>query len=316
MTAVGSHETAPSVSVVIPTHDRPEFVRRAVRSVLDQDYAGEIECLVVFDACEPVDLAPSERRANRRVVTMTNERTRGALGARNTGLLAARSEIVAFLDDDDEWLPGKLAKQVELLRSRHADVVFTGVRFVAGDRYRDYVPALSADDPAVGLIGGGVFLPLQTMAAWRRSVEPDLLDERFPTGGDQELALRLVLRLPFATIPEPLVLMNRAHSNRLTMDYERMLGNIEYMREKHADLFRKYRPDPSRSHSRFALLALANRRRREARMWAARAVRANPKRPKNWAVAAAVLLLPPMSLDRIQALHHRLLWRRTAEVQR
>ena len=308
---VASAPPHPTVSVIIPTHDRAEYLGRAVRSVLEQDYDGPVEALVVFDRTEPVALPQVEGRPDRRIVTLTNERTPGPLGNRNTGLIAAGSDIVAFLDDDDEWLPGKLAKQVALLQSPGGpQVTFTGVRYVADGRYRDYIPHIPAEDPAAGLIGGGLFLPIQSLVAWRSAVEPDLLDEGFPTGGDQELALRLLLRLPAACIPEPLVLMNRAHTNRLTMDYERMLGNVQYMRDKHASLFARYRPDPSGNHARFALLALGNGRRGDARRWARRALRANPRRARNWLVALAVLALPPMSLDRLQALHHRFLWRR------
>lgn len=300
------------MSVVIPTHKRPDFLQRAVRSVLDQAYDGPVECIVVFDNSDPIDLRPPGR-GDRTIRTMTNDRTPGPLGARNTGLLAARSEVLAFLDDDDEWLPTKLAKQVDVLRSGGPEVVFTGVRYVAHGRYRDYVPALPEDEPARGLIGGGVFLPIQSLVAWRRAVEPDLLDEQFPTGGDQELALRLVMRLPHACVDEPLVLMNRAHTNRLTMDFEPMLANSEYMRRKHAALYQRFAPDPSSSHARFALLALGNRRRRDALRLARRAIRANPRRPRNWLVAAAVAVLPPVSLDRLQDLHHRFLWRRLPE---
>jgi glycosyltransferase involved in cell wall biosynthesis len=300
----------PSVSVVIPTHDRPEFLRSAVRSVLEQDYAGWIEALVVFDCCEPVDVPAPKSPGERAVVMLTNNRKPGALGARNTGILAAKSEIVAFLDDDDEWLPSKLSRQVEMLMSGSADMVFSGVRFIAGDRYRDHVPRLPVDDPVRGLVGGGVFMPLQTMVVRRSSLEDDLLDEKFPTGGDQEFVLRLMLRLRTGCIAEPLVLMNRAHTNRLTMDYERMLENVAYMRDKHAELFRKYQPNLSSSHARFALLALGNRKRAEARKWAARALRANPRRPRNWLVGLAVLALPSIGLDRMQALHHRVFWRR------
>jgi glycosyltransferase involved in cell wall biosynthesis len=283
---------------------------------VDQDYAGSVAVLVVFDRTEPVDLADEARgRRGRTVTSLVNDRAPGPLGTRNTGLLAARSDVVAFLDDDDEWLPGKLAQQVEVLQSGTADVVFTGVRYVADGRYREYLPKL-AQDPVAGLIGGGVFLPIQSMAAWRTAVGDDLLDEAFPTGGDQELALRLLLRRRVAVLPEALVLMNRAHTNRLTMDYERMLGNVTYMRRKHAELFARYRPDPSRNHARFALLALGTRRRRDARTWVRRALRANPRRPRNWLVAVAVLLLPPMSLHRLQSLHHRLFWRRLPAVER
>jgi glycosyltransferase involved in cell wall biosynthesis len=300
----------PSVSVVIPTHDRPGFLQAAVRSVLNQDYAGPIEALVVFDGCDPGEVQASSSRDGRRVVVLTNDREPGPLGARNAGIVASSSDIIAFLDDDDEWFPSKLSRQVEILKSRPVEMVLSGVRFVAGDRYRDYVPRPPADDPVRGLVGGGVFMPLQTMVAWRSSIHPDLLDENFPTGGDQEFVLRLMLRLRMACVAEPLVLMNRAHTNRLTMDYERMLANVEYMRVKHAELFRRYQPNLSKSHARFALLALGNRRRADARTWAARAVRANPRRPRNWLVGLAVLVLPTMSIDTFQALHHRLFWRR------
>jgi glycosyltransferase involved in cell wall biosynthesis len=302
----------PSVSVVIPTHDRPDFVRKAVRSILEQDYSGSIEALVVFDNSEPVEFAtPRAMPAPRSVVSLTNNRNRGAFGARNTGLLAAEGDLIAFLDDDDEWLPGKLARQVDVLLSRPVDVVFTGVRYRAGERYRDYIPRFSRDDPVRGLVGGGVFMPLQTMVGWREPVHGDLIDENFRTGGDQEFVLRLLVRLRAELIAEPLVLMNRGHSSRLSMNYERKVENVAYMRAKHADLFAKYRPDLSASHARFALLALGNGKRHEAREWARRAIRTNPKRLRNWLVGLAVLGLPPMSLDSLQEVHHRIFWRRT-----
>jgi hypothetical protein len=82
------------------------------------------------------------------------------------------------------------------------------------------------------------------------------------------------------------------------------------MRAKHAELFAKYRPDLSGSHARFALLALGSGKRQEARKWAARSIRANPKRFRNWLIGLLVLALPPMSLDSLQAVHHRIFWRR------
>jgi hypothetical protein len=148
------------------------------------------------------------------------------------------------------------------------------------------------------------------MVGWRDAVDGDLIDENFRTGGDQEFVLRLLLRLRADLIKEPLVLMNRGHSTRLSMDYERKLENVAYMRAKHADLFAKYRPDLSKSHARFALLALGNGKRDEARAWAGRAIRTNPRRLRNWLIGLAVVVLPPMSLDSLQAVHHRIFWRR------
>jgi hypothetical protein len=78
----------PPVTAVIPTHERPEMMRRAVSSVLDQTYAGEVEVLVVFDACEPV-LPDVEVPAGRTLRALVNDRRRGLAGGRNTGILAA-----------------------------------------------------------------------------------------------------------------------------------------------------------------------------------------------------------------------------------
>src|ERR1700710_923264 len=107
----------PLVSAVIPTMNRPQLLRRAVQSVIDQDYPGPIECLVVYDGTDPV-MPEVQPRDGRTVRVLVNNRTRGLAGNRNTGYLAATGELVGSCDDDDEWLPGKLRAQVELLRAQ------------------------------------------------------------------------------------------------------------------------------------------------------------------------------------------------------
>ena len=71
----------------------------------------------MYDQSEP-DLSLEVGRSAPRVRVITNTRTPGLAGARNTGILDATGDLVAFCDDDDEWLPGKLAAQVEALRRR------------------------------------------------------------------------------------------------------------------------------------------------------------------------------------------------------
>lgn len=300
----------PSISVVIPTHKRPALLKRAVQSVIDQDYAGRIEAIVVFDRSEPTEVGPADLPPNREIVTLVNGRTPGMAGGRNTGILAARGDVVAFLDDDDEWLPLKTTRQVDLLRRGEADAVLSGVRFLAGDRYRDQPITIPDEDPAIAAIRTGMYLPIQTLVVWNSVLGSDLLDEAFPGGGDQEFVIRLMMKARVTSLAEPLVLVNRQHTSRLTMDYEWALANFKYMRAKHRGLIEAAKPDISLAHARFALLAFGNRRRRDARMWATRAVRANPRRLKNWLIALAVVILPPITLDRIQFVHHRLFWRR------
>jgi len=64
----------PTVSVVVPTRDRPELLRRAVTAILEQTYPGPVECLVVFDQSDP-DLPWPELPARRRLVLVRNQRT-------------------------------------------------------------------------------------------------------------------------------------------------------------------------------------------------------------------------------------------------
>src|SRR5699024_5193036 len=98
----------PSVTVVIPAHKRPVELRRAIAAVQGQQYAGSIDVVDVFDRAEP-DLSLIDG-GERPVRVLTNERTPGLTGARNTGILASAGELVAFCDDDDEWVPSKLSK--------------------------------------------------------------------------------------------------------------------------------------------------------------------------------------------------------------
>src|SRR3954447_14923205 len=122
----------PDVEVIVPTRDRPALLRSAVRSILSSEYAGDIRVLVVFDQSEPDQSLPGEDGLGigpgRQVEVLSNGRSVGLAGARNTGLLAAQAELVAFCDDDDVWLPRKLDRQVQaLLDNPDAEFVCCGI---------------------------------------------------------------------------------------------------------------------------------------------------------------------------------------------
>src|SRR5207302_1255950 len=92
-----------------------------------QDYAGDVECIVVYDQSEPDDDLASDD-PGRAVRVLTNARQPGLAGARNTGILAARGDLVAFCDDDDSWFPEKLRVQVAALEAApSASVAVTGI---------------------------------------------------------------------------------------------------------------------------------------------------------------------------------------------
>ena len=108
------------ISVVIPTRNRPELLMRAVRSALLQTHV-KCEVIVVIDGRDPATVAALEQALDERLRWIELAESGGANRARNTGSNMARGEWVAFLDDDDEWMPRKLERQRALLMEANFD---------------------------------------------------------------------------------------------------------------------------------------------------------------------------------------------------
>lgn len=118
----------PRVSVVIPTYNASPFIERTLRSVLDQDFT-ELEVVVVDDGSTDNTTAIVEGFENR--VRLIRQKNAGVAAARNRAIAEARGDLVAFLDHDDVWYPGKLRRQVELLDSRpDVGVVYGNAQFI------------------------------------------------------------------------------------------------------------------------------------------------------------------------------------------
>ncbi|MFZ7127492.1 MAG: glycosyltransferase family 2 protein [Desulfobacterales bacterium] len=115
-------EAGKLVSVIIPAYNRERFIDRAVRSVLDQAYAS-LEIIVVDDGSTDRTASVVHRlaREHASIRYVPNRRSKGPSGARNTGLLSARGDYVAFLDSDDTWSGGHLSEGLQFLEA-HPDV--------------------------------------------------------------------------------------------------------------------------------------------------------------------------------------------------
>jgi glycosyltransferase involved in cell wall biosynthesis len=107
---------AEMVSVVIPSRNRPGFVGRAVQSALSQTFQC-IDVIVVIDGPDEKTVQALARFNDPRLRVISLERSVGAQEARNVGVRVSRGPWVAFLDDDDEWLPTKLDRQLEAARA-------------------------------------------------------------------------------------------------------------------------------------------------------------------------------------------------------
>jgi glycosyltransferase involved in cell wall biosynthesis len=117
------------VSVVIPTRNRPEMLMRAVRSALNQTYPN-LEVVVVIDGPDEQTVKTLESEADQRVRFIALSSSVGGGEARNTGARASHGQWIALLDDDDEWLPGKISAQMEAAQALNYGNVIISTKYV------------------------------------------------------------------------------------------------------------------------------------------------------------------------------------------
>jgi glycosyltransferase involved in cell wall biosynthesis len=203
----------PRVSIIIPAYNSEESVERAIDSVLEQTYDGEMEILVIDDDSDDNTRAvvSSIAARNRQVVLMKNQRAKGPSGARNTGLLAARGEFIAFLDSDDLWLGNHLEEGMGFLETHdEIDVVFfnfekydrdSGRRISDWFSERKFLQTLRVkklddgfymvcDDLFSALLDES-FMHLQSMIVRDSTRNGVLFNERVHRSEDRDFAMRL-----------------------------------------------------------------------------------------------------------------------------
>jgi glycosyltransferase involved in cell wall biosynthesis len=122
----------PLISCIIPTKNRPELVQQAIGSVLAQSYRN-IEIIVIDDSTndETKRILSSFETQIRYI---KNENSRGAPYSRNIGLIEAKGDVIAFLDDDDQWFTDKIKIQLGYL-DRYPLVTCNYVTRLQGKRY-------------------------------------------------------------------------------------------------------------------------------------------------------------------------------------
>jgi glycosyltransferase involved in cell wall biosynthesis len=183
-----------SVSVIIPTYGRPLSTMNAVRSALAQD-GVDLEVIVVDDCSETPISLDNDLATNPRVRLIRRVQNGGAAAARGTGIAHAHYDIIAFLDSDDIFLPGKLATQVALLDpAKPLDVVVSGFRYLQSDSQRNRdrypVPAATIEQFASGCW----FCPGSTAILWKAAFDiVGPFDDQLRRLEDLEWFLRLSL---------------------------------------------------------------------------------------------------------------------------
>lgn len=223
------------VSVVIPTYNRAELLKKAVESLLSQSHQN-IEIVIVDDCSTDHTSEVIGEMKDHRIQYIKHPANKGGAAARNTGIAHAAGDYIGFLDSDDQWLPKKLEKQLEVFRKNsNIGVVYTGLSVVNETKVLREMMPMFKGNILTKLIQ---FNCIDTTSSIL--VKKELLDEiegfdaSFPSCQDWDLYIRLAQKTQFDYVKEPLVLFFQ-HSE------ERITSNKKAVQQGHLLIYEKYK---------------------------------------------------------------------------
>lgn len=219
------------VSTIIPAYNARRFIGRALASALAQK-VPRCEILVVDDGSTDGTREFVETYADRGVRLICRDTRGGAAAARNTGLHAATGEYIAFLDADDEWMPDKLSRQLEVITAR------PGMTFIScranlvdetgrdtGDIYRGASPASGSEGWRTLLAHPCVATP-SVLARRAAIMTAGAFNKWMPVAEDQDLWIRLALMGEIGYINDTLVLV---HSTPNSLSKAKIREQADYV---------------------------------------------------------------------------------------
>jgi len=240
---------------------------------------------VVFDQSES-DLGWGELEGQRRLRCTSNRRSPGLAGARNTGVMLAEGELVAFCDDDDAWLPTKLSEQVaRLSEDPEAAVAGCGILIETEGRTHPRVPP--TDRIVLGQLLRSRVMELHpsTLLVRRRALLNGigLVDEAIPGSyaEDYEWLLRAARTGPILAVRKPLVRVRWHPHSYFSEQWETIIAACRYLLDKHPEL----RSEPhglARIYGKLALAHAASGQGRAARRWGRRSLALDPWNRHAW----------------------------------
>ena len=227
---------SPKVSAVIATYNRADLLPRAVRSVLSQTYQDH-ELIIVDDCSTDKTREVVSAWTDSRILYVRHQENRHQSGAINTGIEHARGEYMAFLDDDDEWVPTKLEKQVGVFESSGPGVglVYGWVDEVddSTGRTRTKYRGTMSGDLSEDLLGLKIPGPTTTLMV-RTQIARDAhgFDESLTAYNDLDFLIRVSQMCEIAALPKVVAVQHVGHGHgRMNIDSESVLvKKVDYIR--------------------------------------------------------------------------------------
>ena len=226
--------TSPRITVAVPTYNRAHLVGRAIASACAQTI-GDIEILAVDDGSTDDSPAVLARLDDSRLKVIRHDTNRGISRARNTAIAAARGAWIAFLDDDNEWSPDYLERQLRLAGLHpHAEVAYCRARRLDDRTGREMlVPFRMAQGQVFSDLVSG-WIPLVSGTLFKRAALVDLggLDEALKASEDRDLFMRLAQRTEFAATTDVLVTRHEHAGAQLSRNYEKLRHDADLLDRK------------------------------------------------------------------------------------
>jgi glycosyltransferase involved in cell wall biosynthesis len=207
------HREKPLVSVVIPTYNRPEQLIRACDAVFRQTYEP-IEVVVVNDNSD-ADYSGVVVELGSKITYVERTVNGGGSAARNTGIEAAKGEYVAFLDDDDDWHPEKIALQV-LAMTQGRQASHCGYRLMSSLKARiEPFNKITKDD----LRENNKLASTSGLIVHKSILLKHKFDENLKRSQDWDIYIRISMDTDFSYVQAPLYDYDDGDHERMTNKY-------------------------------------------------------------------------------------------------
>ncbi len=219
----------PTVSVIIPTYNRAHVLGRSIQSVLNQTFQ-DFELIIVDDGSTDDTEKIVKNLSNEKVKYTKLQKNQGAGVARNIGIRLAKGDYIAILDDDDEWMPERLEKQMKVFSTAPMEVGVVYTRYIKYDSLGDYIPPLK-----VAKKEGDLFKQLlfELHVQWQSSLikrecfnKVGLISESMLYARDWEFLLRISQHYQFLYIDEPLAIIYEQPEDRFSKQ-ERLIVDLQ-----------------------------------------------------------------------------------------
>ncbi|MEA3489047.1 MAG: glycosyltransferase [Candidatus Omnitrophota bacterium] len=241
------------VSVIVPTYNRAGLIGRAVKIVLKQTYA-DLEVIVVDDGSTDNTEEIVKDIRDERVRYIKHSHNRGLSSARNTGIREACGRYIAFQDDDDIWMPGKLEKQMSLFRDAPPEVgVVYGSTLRIFEGKKVHVPSRGLqpkEGDLYGILLKSNFISIVSAVVKRECFEKaGMFDESLPNLEDWDLWLRVSKYYHFRYLDEAVATVYFTRQS-ITADNSSFIKAMELILDRHQDDYEKHKKELSNQYMR------------------------------------------------------------------